>query len=80
MTIWVWGNERGLYPVKLILWAAQYTKASLHGAACEKETEGYWTHLLNLGSDPEPGVPLFFLFDDDDFGGIIVNQTKIMQL
>ena len=74
------GNERGLCPIKLILWAAQYTEASLHGAACEKETKGYWTHLLDLGSDPEPGVPLFFLFDDDDLRGIIVNEIKFTQL
>ena len=33
------------------------------------------THLLALGSDPELGVTLFFLFADD-FGGM-VNETKI---
>ena len=48
----------------------QYTKASLRGAACEKKTQGYQTHLLDLELDPEPGVPFSFRFVGCDLLGI----------
>ena len=64
-------TKRGLYPVKLILWAANILKLPSAARPSEKRTQGYWTHLRNLELDPELEVPLIFLLGLDDFGGIL---------
>ena len=61
-------KRKGVVSRQLILWAANILKLPSAARPSEKRTQGYWTHLLDLELDPEPGVPLIFLLELDDFG------------